>query len=195
LHAPDRHRSIDAHHAYNAGAEFAANWRSFYVQGEYFWFGIDRRGGLDDPSFDGFYAQAGWFITGESRRYNMATGSFQMPRPFVPVSWEPFGYGAWEIAFRYSRTDLDSRRGHEGFLASPNAVRGGLQQVYTAGLNWYLNANFRMSFNYYYVDVDRLNPASASAPAPFGAPPATPPPGVQIGQRYHVIGIRSQFNF
>jgi phosphate-selective porin OprO/OprP len=187
--------SIDAHHAYDAGAEFAANWRSLYVQGEYFQLGIDRRGGQKDPNFDAFYAQAGWFLTGESRRYNMATGSFQIPRPFVPVSWRPFGYGAWELAFRYSNTDLDSRPGRARTLASKDAVRGGLQEVWTAGLNWYLNANFRMSLDYYYVHVDRLNPASVLVPAPFGPPPATPPPGVQIGQRYHVIGFRSQFNF
>jgi phosphate-selective porin OprO/OprP len=74
-------------------------------------------------------------------------------------------------------------------------VRGGLQQIWTAGLNWYLNANFRMSFNYYYVDVNRLNPANALNPTPFGAPPNTPPPGAQLGQHYHVIGLRSQFNF
>jgi len=187
--------SIDADHAYNAGAELGLRWRSVYLQAEYFWYGIDPKSSLDAPSFDAFYAQVGWFLTGESRRYNPVNGSFQMPRPFVPVSWAPFGYGAWELAFRYSNTDLDSRRGHQGELAGPNAVRGGLQQVYTAGLNWYLNGNFRMSFNYYYVDVDRLNPASAANPTPFGAAPATPPPGVQIGQRYHVIGIRSQFNF
>jgi phosphate-selective porin OprO/OprP len=125
----------------------------------------------------------------------MATGSFQMPRPFVPVSWDPFGYGAWEIAVRYSRTDLDYRRGDFGTLAGRSTVRGGVQDILTLGLNWYLNSNFRMSLNGYFVDVDRLNPASVTALQPFGAPPATPPPGVEIGQRYWVIGWRSQFMF
>jgi phosphate-selective porin OprO/OprP len=186
---------IDAHRAHNIGLELAGNWRNFYLQGEHFWYGIDRRGsGLDDPSFDAFYVQAGWFLTGESRRYNMATGSFQMPRPFVPVAW-PWGYGAWEIALRYSNTDLDFHAGDRGTLAGPDAVRGGVQDIWTVGLNWYLNANLRMSLNYYHVDVDRLNPASLANPTPFGAAPNTPPTGVQIGQEYDVIGLRTQFGF
>jgi len=189
---------IDADSSYTTGLELAGNWRNLYLQGEYFWYGIERRDppgtNLDDPRFDAFYVQGGWFLTGERRRYNMATGSFQMPRPYVPVAW-PWGYGAWELALRYSHTDLDFHAGDAGELAGPDAVRGGIQDVYSVGLNWYLNANFRMSLNYYHVDVDRLNPASASNPAPFGAPPNTPPVGVEIGQDYDVIGLRSQFNF
>jgi phosphate-selective porin OprO and OprP len=187
--------SIDAHDAWNAGVEFAANWRYLYVQGEYMLYGIDRVGAADNPDFNGGYVQAGWFLTGESRRYNMATGSFQMPRPFVPVSWHPFGYGAWELAARYSHTDLDFRPGHPGTLAGVDAVRGGVQDIVTLGINWYLNSNFRMSVNAYFVDVERLNPASAANLQPFGAPPGTPPIGVEIGQNYWVIGWRSQFMF
>ena len=187
--------SIDANDAWNTGVELAANWRFLYIQGEYFLYGIDREGPAANPTFDGGYVQAGWFLTGESRRYNMATGSFQMPRPFVPVSWDPFGYGAWEVAVRYSRADLDYRPGDSGELAGPSTVRGGVQDVLTLGLNWYLNANFRMSLNGYFVEVERLNPASAANPLPFGASPATPPVGAEIGQRYWVIGWRSQFMF
>ena len=187
--------AIDVHHAYSSGVELAANWRSLSVQGEFFRYGFDRRGGFDDPYFYAFYVQTGYFLTGETRNYNMVNGSFQMPKPLVPVSWPTGGYGAWELAFRYSHTDLDYKRGDRDALAGVDTIRGGLQQVYTVGLNWYLIANFRMSFNYYYVDVNRLNPASAANPAPFGPPPNTPPDGAQIGQDYHVIGIRTQFNF
>lgn len=94
-----------------------------------------------------------------------------------------------------ARHCLDFHAGDRGTLAGPDAVRGGVQDVWTVGLNWYLNANFRMSLNYYHVDVDRLNPASLANPTPFGAAPNTPPTGVQIGQEYDVIGLRSQFNF
>jgi phosphate-selective porin OprO/OprP len=187
---------IDADGAYAAGLELAANWKNFYVQGEHFWYGIERRNslGADDPRFDAFYVQGSWLLTGESRRYNAANGSFQTPRPFVPVSW-PSGFGAWELAVRFSHTDLDYHAGNSGTAAGLDAIRGGVQDIWTIGLNWYLNANFRMSFNYYHVDVDRLNPAGPGNPTPFGPAPSTPPIGVQIGQDYDVFGIRSQFNF
>jgi phosphate-selective porin OprO/OprP len=187
---------IDAESAWNTGLELAANWRNFFLQGERFWYGVDRRepGGLDNPRFDAFYVQGSWLLTGESRRYNMANGSFQMPRPFVPASW-PWGYGAWELALRFSHTDLDFHEGAAGTAAALDAIRGGVQDVWTLGLNWYLNPNLRMSLNYYIIDVDRLNPAGPGNPTPFGAAPATPPIGVQIGQDYNVVGFRTQFNF
>ena len=75
--------SIDAAHASVLGMEFGANWKSFYLQGEHFWFDVERRGAaaLPDPDFAGYYLQGSWMLTGESRRYNPATGSFQNPRP------------------------------------------------------------------------------------------------------------------
>ena len=80
--------AIDASHASVFGVEFGANWKNFYVQGEHFWFDVERRAPtpLEDPSFTGYYVQGSWLLTGESRRYNPATGSFQNPRPMVPFS-------------------------------------------------------------------------------------------------------------
>ena len=75
--------AIDAAHASVLGMEFGANWKSFYLQGEHFWFDVERRGAaaLPDPDFAGYYVQGSWMLTGESRRYNPVTGSFQNPRP------------------------------------------------------------------------------------------------------------------
>ena len=39
------------------------------------------------------------------------------------------------------------------------------------------------------VSVDRLNPASPLNPEPFGPPPATPPIGVQIGQKLNILAV------
>ncbi len=149
---------------------------------------------LSPASAAPFYVQGSWVITGEPHRYNMATASFQMPRPYTPAAWRS-GWGAWELALRYSHTDLDYRAGGDGTPAALDAVRGGVQDVWTFGLNWYLNSNFRMSLDYYRVDVDRLNPAGPGNPTPFGPVPATPPLGVEIGQEYNVFNLRSQFNF
>jgi phosphate-selective porin OprO and OprP len=186
---------IDAEHADALGVEFAARWKNFYLQAENFWFGIDRRDpALADPSFGGYYVQGSWVFTGEHRRYNVASGSFQNPRPGNPFGRDG-GAGAWELAARYSTVDLDFRQGIEGAASQPGGVRGGEQSVLALGLNWYPNANLRMMLNYLLIDVDRLNPAGPDNPAPFGAAPATPPAGAQIGQDLDVFALRTQFSF
>jgi phosphate-selective porin OprO and OprP len=49
--------------------------------------------------------------------------------------------------------------------------------------------------NYLLIDVDRLNPAGPGNPAPFGPAPGTPPIGVDIGQDYDVLAVRTQYSF
>jgi phosphate-selective porin OprO/OprP len=168
--------AIDAERVSVVAGEFGANWRNFYLQGEHFWFDVTRRAPttLDDPSFQGYYLQGSWTLTGESRRYNPVTGSFQNPRPKTPFAKEG-GTGAWELAARYSRMNLNFEEGLEGTAALPGSVRGGDQKIVTLGVNWYPNANFRVMMNYIMIDVDRLNPAGPGNLAPFGAAPSTPP--------------------
>jgi phosphate-selective porin OprO/OprP len=187
--------NIDADHAYVAGVEFGANWRNFYLQAENFYFGIDRASTARDPHFGGYYVQSAWTITGEPHRYNMASGAFAAPRPMLPFN-SSGGVGAWELALRFSHTDLNFEEGIEGF-APPNAssIRGGEQDIWTLGVNWYVTPSLKFMLNLMRVDVERLNPATSPAATPFGASPATPPVGVQIGQQYNAVALRSQFNF
>jgi len=187
--------SIEADSGYSAGIEFAANWRNFLLQGENFWYGIGRRDStLPDPSFGGYYVEASWIPTGESRRYVPGSGAFQAPRPRIPFDGRG-GWGAWELALRYSHTDLNFHEGAGGTSALPDSIRGGDQAILAAGINWYLNNNVKLMLNYLHVDVDRLNPAGPGNPTPFGAAPATPPIGVQVGQDLDVYALRSQFSF
>ena len=74
-------------------------------------------------------------------------------------------------------------------------MRGGVQNIKAIGLNWYPNTNFRLMLEYLMVSVNRLNPAGPGNAQPFGAAPATPPIGVQIGQDLDAIALRSQFSF
>jgi phosphate-selective porin OprO and OprP len=188
--------AIDADRVSVLSGELGANWKSFYVQGEHFWFDVTRRppSTLEDPSFTGWYLQGSWIVTGESRRYNAVTGSFQNPRPKSPFMKEG-GAGAWELAARYSRMNLNFEQGLEGVAAPPDAVRGGDQNILTLGVNWYPNANFRVMMNYIMIDVDRLNPAGPGNLTPFGPAPSTPPTGVEIGQDLDVLAIRTQYSF
>jgi len=188
--------AIDAAHASVFGVEFGANWKNFYLQGEHFWFDIARRAPttFDDPDFKGYYLQGSWLITGESRRYNPVTGSFQNPRPMVPFA-KGGGWGAFEVAARYSRVDLNFEEGLAGTAAIPGSVRGGDQMILTLGVNWYLNPNFKVMMNYLMIDVDRLNPAGPGNFAPFGPSPSTPPLGAEIGQDLDVFALRTQYSF
>jgi phosphate-selective porin OprO and OprP len=133
-------------------------------------------------------------LSGERRRYNMATGSFQNPRAMVPFSSNG-GFGAWELAARYSRMNLNFMEGLEGTAALPGSVRGGDQNIWTLGMNWYPTPNVKLMMDYMLVDVDRLNPAGPANTQPFGPTPNTPPLGVEIGQDLEVFALRTQFNF
>jgi phosphate-selective porin OprO/OprP len=187
--------NIDASHAYAASVELAGNWRNFQAQAENFWFGVDRKNSTaSDPQFGGYYVQGSWLITGESRRYVMANGAYQAPRPRAPFSGSG-GTGALELALRFSRADFNFEEGAVGTAPTANAVRGGKQDIWTVGVNWYATPNVKFMFNYLRVDVDRINPAGPGNLTPFGAAPATPPIGVQIGQKYDAYALRSQFNF
>lgn len=185
---------IDAEGAYVGGAEFGANWRSLFLQGEYFRYGISRRGGAGEVDFKGWYVEGSWVLTGERRRYSIASGSFGAPRP-IGLFTSGGGIGAWELALRYSRTNLDDNPGAAGQPPPPGGVRGGEQSILGAGVNWFLSSNARMSFNYLNVDVDRLNPAGPGNLAPFGTGPVTPPLGREIGQTLDIYALRLQYGF
>ena len=75
-------------------------------------------------------------------------------------------------------------------------MRGGVQNIWTVGLYLYATPNLRWQLNYLHIDVDRLNPRTASPTSlPFGPEPATPPVGVQIGQTLNAWALRTQFGF
>lgn len=185
---------IDAEGAYVGGVEFGSNWRSLFLQGEYFRYGIARRADLGTADFSGWYVEGSWILTGERRRYSIANGSFGAPRPIAPFT-AGGGLGAWELALRYSHTNLNDNPGQAGRAPPAGGVRGGEQSILGVGLNWFLSSNARMSFNYLNVDVDRLNPAGPGNLAPFGAGSATPTIGAEIGQTLDIYALRLQYGF
>jgi phosphate-selective porin OprO and OprP len=173
--------AVNADGLFSWGAEAAANYRNFYVQGGYFDFTIYRRdSALADPSFDGWYAQGTWVLTGEPRRFNPAMQTWQAPAPAKVFAPQDGGWGAFEVAARYSWTDLDYRAGAVGTGTPVGGIRGGTQSAWTVGLNWYPNAAVRFLLDYQNVDVDRL-----SAAAPYA----------EIGQTIDIFSLRSQVAF
>jgi phosphate-selective porin OprO/OprP len=118
-----------------AGAEAAAVFGPLTLAGEYGRLWTDRPG-LADPSFDGFYVYATYFLTGESRPFR--NGNFDRVKPKKPLGGG--GAGAFELAFRYDRLDLSD---------TPVLARAGNRaESVTFGLNWYLNPYAKLLFNW-----------------------------------------------
>jgi phosphate-selective porin OprO/OprP len=158
--------NINAETAYHWGADAGANWKNFYADGGYYEFGADRRGigaAGADPVFSGWYAQASWVLTGEAHRYDSASAAFHSPQPANPVNGSLDGWGAWEVAARYSTVDLDYNKGLAGAATPAGGIRGGEQSIWTVGLNWYPNNALRFLLNYQRDQITRLSATGAQA--------------------------------
>ena len=95
-----------------------------------------------DPFFSGYHLTGSWAITGESRAYRKRSGTFD-PLPIArPVNQG--GWGAVELAFRYSNTDL-----------TDGTVDGGEMDIYSLGVNWWFARNAHLGVNYRYITLDR----------------------------------------
>ncbi len=130
-------------------AEAAATYGPFFFQSEYFWYNVARNNlaGLPSLKFQGGYAQASLVLTGETHRYIPASAAYGGIIPANPFSLWGGGWGAWEIAGRISTINLNDQ------LGTANGVAGGQQTIYTAGLNWYVNANVRFMFDYLHGNI------------------------------------------
>jgi phosphate-selective porin OprO/OprP len=139
--------AADSTLAFNVEAAFIMN--SLHGAFEYFMMQVDSPD-YNDPEFQGFYAYAGYFLTGETRAYKREAGTFNRNKPKEAFSKDG-GMGAWEIAFRYSWIDLND-----------TDVMGGELTDITAALNWYLNNNTVIKFNWVYADVAELDSGTAN---------------------------------
>ena len=163
------------------GVELAAVFPGFYLAGEGQWTKVnayragDLATGLDsfaggnsavtpagDPSFFGMYAEAGYFLTGETRGFR--DGIWYRTKVLKPLYKN--GPGAVQIAARYEYLDLDTNALKNGptnnFASGTNSLaaintrlgRGGTQTSYLLGLNWYPIDYIRLMFNYGHINVE-----------------------------------------
>jgi len=108
----------------------------FSLQGEYFHLFADSDE-TGDPRFWGFYLYGSYFITGEHRNYDRSNGVFSGIKPKSDFHLFDGGWGALEVALRFSYVDLNG-----------GSIRGGREHNFTAGLNWYLSEKTRFMCNY-----------------------------------------------
>lgn len=125
-------KDIDQSSAF--GLEAAATSGPFHIQAEY----VDgEEANVNDPetledetSLDGYYIQAGYIFTGETRPYK--DGKFKRVKPSGKG-------GAWEAVVRYE----DGNGSHSDIeLGDTDA------SAFTVGLNWYAHKNVRLGINY-----------------------------------------------
>ncbi|MBM3997076.1 MAG: hypothetical protein FJ303_23435 [Planctomycetes bacterium] len=123
------------------------------------------------------YVQLMYFLTGESRPYNKSTvhSSGAAPTRVVPFRnyfWvpgqggngNPFSAGAWQVGARYSFNDLND-----------GPIIGGISHEVTLGLNWFLNPNMKIQWNY---DIGQRYLAGGTSDG-----------------RYYGFGMRMAFDF
>ncbi|WP_240543204.1 OprO/OprP family phosphate-selective porin [Bradyrhizobium canariense] len=161
--------------------EWAATYGPLILQGEYFWYNVDRTANTGVPlvgasslKFHGGYAQAGYVLTGEGRSYNAANAAYNGVKPAHPFSLDGGGWGAWEVAGRVSQIDLNDQ------LATANGITGGRQTVYTLALNWYVNGNVRFMLDYLHGSISKQ---------------ASPVSTADVGSRFDAVAMRTQFAF
>ena len=159
--------ALDSQHYALIGAELAGSYDAFWFMGEYYHHQISRRDNPVtavvesdfDPKFNTYYLAAGWVITGERRKYKPADATFGAPSPAKTLN--AGGIGAWELAVRYSQSDLNWNEGIAGSATPTGGVRGGKQNAWTMGLNWYPNSFAKIMLNYQIIDVKKLTAAGA----------------------------------
>ncbi|MDA7916403.1 porin [Verrucomicrobia bacterium] len=115
---------------------------SFSLQSEYFhtWSDVE---GAPDAAYDAFYVFGSYFLTGEHRSIKKSSGTPNRVKPLRNFGFGS-GPGAWELALRYSRTDLNG-----------GLISGGRLSNVSAGVNWHLNPNMRAMVNYIHSDLGR----------------------------------------
>jgi phosphate-selective porin OprO/OprP len=172
------------------GAELAASWYNFFVQGEYYHYVVDTRagvtaipgnlqGGVPGPTlnFNGGYVEASYSFGGK-RLYDPSRGAYTGVIPAVPLAPGSPGWGALEVAGRFSIVNLNSpylTTAQLGpaytapgvFTGGTTSYGGGEQTSYGVGLNWYPNLNMKFMLDYEHVVVD--NPQAYGGPNYRGA--------------------------
>lgn len=167
---------LNGHHQIWGVPEFFMNLGPFSFQAEYLANYLDSitmfqtqpqgtvmvKGAPKSFFSQGAYVELMYFLTGENRPYgrtplhsNGAAPTRVVPfRNFhwVPGSGcNPLSVGAWQVGVRYSYFDL-----------SNNGIYGGQVNEVTFGVNWYLNPNMKIQWNYDIGYRGQLGPGSDS---------------------------------
>ena len=139
------------------GLEGAVVWGPWLVQSEYIgsWAtdSILPGGALLGTTFShGYYLEVLYFLTGEHRAYDYDRAAFGRVVPYDTfylvrgIHGLCCGKGAWQVGARYGYLDLRD-----------GGLDGGVIEDWTVGLNWFLNPNMKLQWNYVLTDREGPN--------------------------------------
>ncbi len=110
-----------------------------------------------DLEMDGFYVQAAYTLTGETRGYKAGSGAFAAIKPKGDG-------GAWEVVARYEDADID---------VPGRSLSADLERM-VLGVNWYVNKNVKFMLNYVDSEVDGCSSTPRSIELADGATGTVP---------------------
>lgn len=168
-------------HEWLYGLEGAAYWGPARIQTEWIQNTVDA---AQNYKFGGWYVAATCLLLGGQQRFNVAEGEFTQPN--TGRKW-----GDIELGLRYDYLDLNDAD-----------IYGGSGHNFTAGLNVYLDKNFKFVVNYQYSRNDRYANGKGklfTGHDASGAPTAdftkmVEPKG-KGGVGYHMLGVRFEIDF
>ncbi|GAB2197827.1 OprO/OprP family phosphate-selective porin [Sessilibacter sp. MAH4] len=117
------------------GVEFGWQRDALLIQAEY---GereietLDSSSPLDGETYEGYYVQASYFLTGESRRFSKGSAKWGSPKGVSK---------AWEVAARFTSFDASSD------------TQGTELGTFSLGASYYLNSDVRFMLNYVHSEV------------------------------------------
>jgi phosphate-selective porin OprO/OprP len=131
-------------------------------------------GGANEVKFDTttYYAEAGWFITGEKYADSYKGGVFSSFKPKNEFDLDKGYLGAVELALRIEGFDVDNTsltgssnnrlqgnlntytKGNNTYATSGDNGTTSGAKTYTAGIRWILNPNLVLKANYAYTKLD-----------------------------------------
>lgn len=153
-HVGDRIVYVEAQNLDNShviSTETMARYGPLSLQSELFY--GDYKMAAGDAAAYGAYATVSYFLTGEHRGYKRSAAKNDRVKPItnfwlVDTSCGgcDAGWGAWELAMRWSYLDLTD----DNFTIPAPASHGfgGIYNGLTFGVNWYWNPHIRMMLNY-----------------------------------------------
>jgi phosphate-selective porin OprO/OprP len=138
---------------------------SLWAQAEWTGSWVAQRGG-GPVFFHGCHVDCGYFLTGEHRQYQVASGTFgpiKVNQPWIRTRANqdrPIGWGAWELTSRFAYLDFRDPDEPTGPVGQLVGIR--LPEA-TLGVNWYLADHLRLMFNYSCAVPDEPNTGSSVA--------------------------------
>lgn len=139
------------------GFESITNLGAWQITAEYLATFLQRDplvGASDDVTFHGGYIYISYFLTGEHMVYDRSSGTLGRVKPFENFflvdrcgGGTGHGWGAWQLALRYDYLDL-----------TDSNVLGGVQNSWTAGLNWHWTPYSKLQMNLVYGSIEDRRP-------------------------------------